>query len=364
MIDLYRELKQKARVCRDRDIRIKVELICLGLKLGNVSEACRRMGFSRKFYYRWWRRLKKSKFELWGLEELSKRPKRSPKKIGKKVEQAIRWYSARQYGARMIEAMLKRENLKVSRSTICHVLNKRRPPVKSRRNRLKKHRKRYELVIPGQRFQLDVKYVPEFVGGKRAYNYVIIDECTRWRYARAYDSLCEGSTVDFLTHFKEACPFPVHTIQTDNGIEFTFALNPVAKHLEHKMDRWCRENQITHRLIPPGVKELNGKVERSHRIDEQYFYWKAPTDSIAHFNLQQAKWIVFYNSKRLHGGLDYLTPMEKLQERQLALKTQRVDPKLEEIRLKFLEGKPKQLSKQDRQLQDKFLLLQRLLNAA
>ena len=129
--NLYRELKQKARGCRDRDVRIKVELILLVLKLGNVSRACARLGFSRKFYYKWWRRLKMANFELWGLEEVSRRPDRSPKQITGKLEQAINWYARRQYGSRMIEAMLSREGMKVCKTTICHVLNKRRPPEKS-----------------------------------------------------------------------------------------------------------------------------------------------------------------------------------------------------------------------------------------
>lgn len=348
--NLYRELKQKARGCRDRDVRIKLELVLLVLKLGNVSQACSRLGFSRKFYYKWWRRLKAAKYELWGLEEYSRRPKRSPNQIAKKLEQAIGWYAVRQYGARMIKSMLSREGSLVGRTTICHVLNHRRPPVKTRKNRLKKHRKRYELVIPGQRFQLDVKYVPELVGGKKAYNYVIVDECTRWRYARAFDSLCEGSTVEFLESFKRYCPFPIHCIQTDNGHEFTYRLNPIAQHLEHKMDQWCKANGIKHQLIPPGVKELNGKVERSHRIDEQYFYWKAPTHSIAVFNLQQGRWMADYNSKRPHGGVGYMTPLEKLEERRQTLKTATVDNELEPLRLKFLAEKPKQLTKQERQL--------------
>lgn len=364
MMDLYIELRKKARVCRDRDIRIKVELICLAVKLGNVSEACQRMGFSRKFYYRWFKRLKNAKYELCGLEEKSRRPKKSINQISKKYEQAILWYTRRQYGARMIEAMLLREGKKISRTTICHVLNKRRKVKQTKRARLKKHRKRYELVIPGQRFQMDVKYVPELVNGIQAYNYVIIDECTRWRYARAYDSLCGGSTVDFLEHFKRACPFPIHTIQTDNGQEFTYALNPLARHLEHRMDRWCKENKIIHRLIPPGVKELNGKVERSHRIDEQYFYWKAPTSSVAAFNLHLAAWITFYNTKRLHGGLAYRTPEEKLIERLEALKTENIKPELEKLRIRFLQNTPKSFTKRDRQIHALERELESLLLAA
>lgn len=336
----------------------------MAMKLGNVSLACQRMGFSRKFYYRWWRRLKRAKFELWGLEEQSRRPKRSPLQIPKKYEQAILWYARRQYGSRMIEAMLLREGIAVSRSTICHVLNKRRAPKKTRRERLKKHRKRYELVIPGQRLQLDVKYVPELVGGKRAYNYVIVDECTRWRFAYAYDQISEGTTVDFLERLDRHCPFPIHTIQTDNGQEFTYALNPLAKHVEHKMDQWCQANNIHHRLIPPGVKELNGKVERSHRIDEQYFYWKAPTESLQRFNEHQYRWIAFYNTKRPHGGIGYLTPLEMLKERYETLKSTTLEPLLEKLRLNFLKQKPIRQMNQDEQLDHLSQELENLLKSA
>jgi transposase InsO family protein len=341
--NLYRELRQKARTCRNRDVRIKVELICLALKIGNVTEACRRMGFSRKFYYRWWRRLKRSGYELWALEEKSTRPKRSPGKIDRKIERAIHWYKQHDYGSRMIEEFLRREGKSAARSTIGHILNNRNPPIKSRRERLKKHRKRYELLVPGQRFQLDVKYVPERVNGMRAYNYVIIDESTRWRFAYAFDSLSEGTTVQFLELFKKRVPFPVNCIQTDNGHEFTYSLNPIARHLEHAMDRWCKTNNIKHRLIPPGVKELNGKVERSHRLDEHYFYWKAPTSTLEIFNAAQVTWMRHYNAKRPHGGIEYLTPWEKITERYEALRTS--EP-LEEIeaelaRLKFVRSAPK-----------------------
>lgn len=356
---LYLLLKEKKRLCRSRDARVKLELIMLAVKIGNVSEACARRGFSRKFYYKWLKRFKRSGYELWGLEEKSRRPRHSPGQISRQLESDIRWYSRRQYGARMIEAMLKREAKQVSKSTICHVLNKRQKPSKKRKDRIKKHRKRYELVIPGQRLQLDVKYAPELVGGRQLYVYNIIDECTRWRFAHAYDSLSEGTTVEFLERFKQAVPFPVACIQTDNGQEFTYALNPVARHLEHKMDTWCKRNGIRHRLIPPGEKELNGKIERSHRIDEQYFYWKAPTDALNTFNAALTRWLAFYNSKRLHGGVGYLTPMEKLSERLETLKSAALEPELETLRLRFLELAPKRLTKQDRQL----LMLQSHLDA-
>ena len=101
---------------------------------------------------------------------------------------------------------------------------------------------------------------------------------------------------------------------------------------------------MSHRLLPAGAKELNEKVERSHRIDEQYFYWNAPTDSFESFNAELGAWLEFYHRQRPHGGLGYRTPWEKLCERLIALKTEPLPPELEAMRLKFLQEAPKRMT--------------------
>lgn len=345
MNPLYGKLKEKARGCRDREIRAKLELILLALKLGNVMEACARRGYSRKFYYKWFGRFKRAQWDLGALREQSRRPRKSPKKISPKIEKRIHLFASRQYGARMIKAFLDRENTSISKSTVSHVLRGRKKTRKQQKRRFNPHRRRYELAIPGQRFQMDVKYVPELLNGQKAYAYVAVDECTRWRYAWAYPMLNEHATEDFLGRLKAACPFPIHTIQTDQGFEFTF--HRQAGHeerREHALTRWCRENGVSHRLLPAGAKELNGKVERSHRIDEQYFYWNAPTDSFESFNAELGAWLEFYHRQRPHGGLGYRTPWEKLCERLIALKTEPLPPELEAMRLKFLQEAPKRMT--------------------
>ena len=365
MKSLYQKVKSRSKGCRDSDVRIKLNLFLLALKVGNVNEACARFGVSRQFYYKWWTRFERSKFSLSSLSEKSRRPNKSPSLTPAPVERAIRYYSKRHYGARQIEAHLKREgeSMKRSRTTICHILNGRKKSTRGKRARFKTHQKRYELVIPGQRLQMDVKYVPYEVGGSKAYSYVIVDECTRWRFAHTYLSLDAGTTVVFLEAALKACPFPINCIQTDNGQEFTYKLNPLARHIEHPVDTWCNTRGIEHRLIPPGVKELNGKVERSHRIDMQYFYWRAPSHDLEKFVRAQRFWIGFYNAHRLHGGIGYLTPLEKLNERIKTLQTEVLsDPKLEQLRLKFIAGKPKELEPQDRQILALELELQQLLN--
>jgi transposase InsO family protein len=344
---LYRSLKEKSRGCRDRDVRIKLELFMLVLKHGNVSECCAKRGFSRKFYYKWWNRFKKSNYDLKSLNEKSRRPKTSPKKISKFIEDRIFWYRRRNYGARVIHAHLKREGMQVSLSTVCHVLRKRKHRPLNKKQRLNTHRRRYELLIPGQRLQLDVKYAPQLIEGKRAYVFVAIDECTRWRFAQAYFTLSPDSTVDFLNQLLKACPFPIHTIQTDHGFEFTRTLYFTGNHSIHPMDYWCEKKGIKHQLIPVGVKELNGKVERSHRIDEQYFYWQAPIHTLEAFQLALKKWIHYYNTQRLHGGIQYSTPWEKLLERRKTLEAPplpALSPLQEELRINFINNMPRILS--------------------
>ena len=90
-------------------------------------------------------------------------------------------------------------------------------------------------------------------------------------------------------------------------------------------------------------------MERSHRIDEQYFYWQAPTDTLVHFNTKLTLWLEYYNRFRPHGGLTYLTPWEKIFERLEALPAADVTAEYEspeQFRLMFLEQSPKMIQEQ------------------
>ena len=341
-------LMPQMRSCRDQGIRTKVELILLGLKLKNVALACKRMGVGRSSYYKWWQRLVRGKFKIKALVEKTRRPKRSPSKIDGILEGRIAYYRRKGFGPVMIcEYMVREGRRRLGLSTINHVVNKRRKGLrKPKPAKLKKHRKRYELPVPGQRLQIDVKYSPMKVAGQTVYIYVAIDECTRWRHAKAYPALNEHWTEDFLESLAAGFPFPVQRVQTDNGWEFTFKLFPAANTREHVMEKWCRKKGIEHRLIPPGVKELNGKVERSHRIDADYFYGRAPTGSLAAFNRALKRWIRDYNIARPHGGIDFMTPADKLRERITTLGSMCFLTADEPVRRKFVDS-VKLVGKQD-----------------
>lgn len=131
-------------------------------------------------------------------------------------------------------------------------------------------------VTIGEKWQLDVKYVPkECYSGNQAndrfYQYTVIDEASRKRFIRAYKEQCQDSTVDFVLRAFKFFGYKPKMIQTDNGQEFCF-LKTLKDGRTHKFDKLCRFFGIEHKLIRPRTPRHNGKVERSHRNDNERFY--------------------------------------------------------------------------------------------
>jgi transposase InsO family protein len=168
--------------------------------------------------------------------------------------------------------------------------------------------KRYEKPLPGHRVQVDVKFIAPLLGSrKKHYQFTAIDDCTRIRVLRLYDRLNQQTAIRFLDYVLEKLAFRVEVIHTDNGAEFQ------AQFHNHVLDRG-----IGHVYIKPSTPRLNGKVERSHRIDEEEFYRMLAgvvIDDTGLFNDRIQTWEDFYNFNRPHGGLGGQTPYERLRQK-------------------------------------------------
>ena len=125
----------------------------------------------------------------------------------------------------------------------------------------------------GIKWQLDVKYVPtECYSGtdnQKFYQYTIIDEASRERFIYPYKEQSSYSTVDFVKRAILYFGYKPQIIQTDNGQEFTYTTKTDRL---HPFDFLCNSLNIQHKLIKPRTPRHNGKVERSHRNDQQRFY--------------------------------------------------------------------------------------------
>ena len=278
---------------------------------GNVSKTCRYYGISRQVYYKWLRRYEEGGLDA--LRDRSSKPHVSPKAT--RVEVVGKVVYLRQtyhFGPHKIAMYLKRyHDIKLSPSGIWRILKRldmSRLPSSQRYRRHQDRWKRYEKPEPGHRVQIDVKFISPLPGTRRKYyQFTAIDDCTRLRVLRIYDRLNQKTAIQFLDYVLAKLPFRVERIQTDNGAEFQSAFH------YHVLDRG-----IGHVYIRPATPRLNGKVERSHRIDAEEFYRMLDgvvIDDAGVFNERLREWENFYNFNRPHGGLGGQTPYERLRQK-------------------------------------------------
>lgn len=257
-----------------QDMRFRQALIEYSFKYG-VTKAAIRYKTNRQYIYRWRKRYDGT---LQSLADKSHRPHSHPNQHTPDELKLISDMRRRNPHAGLVVFWVKLRQRGYSRSItgLYRVLRKTGEMAAKPKNP-KYIPKPYErMLFPGQRVQIDVKYVPSacLVGdaqGKKFYQYTAIDEYSRFRYLEAFEEHSSYSSAIFLEHMLKAFKFPVHCVQTDNGPEFTkrFVSNKPSSSLFEKA---LKEHNITHKLIRPFTPRHNGKVERSHRKDNEYFY--------------------------------------------------------------------------------------------
>lgn len=163
----------------------------------------------------------------------------------------------------------------------------------------------------GAKWQMDVKYVPKkcYTGTMpdKFYQYTVIDEASRERFIFPYREQSSYSTIDFIKRCINYFGYTPQVIQTDNGPEFTF---PREYRHTHPMDKLCNSLGIEHKLIRPRTPRHNGKVERSHRLDQERFYNHLKFYSYNDLLIQMKRYLYRYNNTP-KPVLNWLTPLQK-----------------------------------------------------
>ena len=169
----------------------------------------------------------------------------------------------------------------------------------------------------GKKWQIDVKFVPNeckcdnLPEDKKFYQYTCIDEASRERFIYHYDSHTPMDTVDFIHRCFLFYEYKPEEIQTDNGIEFTWNQEKMKK--IHPLDYLCIKENIYHHKIKPRTPRHNGKVERSHRKDQERFYYERVFVSFEDFKEKLRHWNREYNNFPMK-PLGWLSPNEKYKE--------------------------------------------------
>ena len=268
----------QAKGCQDNAIKQRLYLIkAIVASERTIKGACDFSGLCRDTFYRWSRRLLKHN-RLEALKDDSKRPKRSPNQTSPRVERKISVLKRKEpyLGPERISFALEdQHSMKCAPSTIYAVLKRKKLISKKyRKQRAKKHIKRYRRPMPGY-LQMDFKYVLIKIEDQQYYQLSAIDHCSSWRLIRCYQHKGEEQVLEFLQALRNECPFNIIQIKTDYDAAFTdkytIGLGSMPNG-QDPMDQWCWMKGIENKPIPVGEKELNWKVENSHKCDDEEFY--------------------------------------------------------------------------------------------
>ena len=276
----------------------------------------------RRTIYRWRKRYDGS---LNSLRDKSRRPHYHPNQHTEEELKLIRNYKAnnKETGLVVLWVKLRRAGYRRTIQGLYYAMRRlgiyKKPPSK---NKDKQPSEWISGTYPGDKVQIDVKYVPQECmteelkdRKEKYYQYTAIDEFTRIRYTWFTNEHSTYMSSEFVKRAIKYFPFKIETIQTDNGFEFTNKLswNTSVRNRKTLFESTLEDLGIKHKLIKPYTPKENGRVERSHRKDQERFYYKRVFYSLEDLRNQGKEWRKEYNNFPMR-PLGWLSPREFIEK--------------------------------------------------
>ena len=298
-------------------LKYKQTVVKFSLKYG-VRKAAIKFELCSRTIYRW---IKRYDGTLKSLEDKSRRPKRHPNQHTEAEIKLIKDYKAnnKETGLVVLWVKLRAAGYKRTIQGLYYALQRlgiyRKMPSK------KKGQQPSEIEegrYPGDKVQIDVKYVPKECMapqlqelGEKYYQYTAIDEFTRIRYTWFVNEHSTYMSSEFVKRVIKYFPFKIKTIQTDNGFEFTNKLNwqTFMRKKKTMFEKTLEELGIEYKTIKPHTPKENGKVERSHRKDQERFYYGKIFWNLEDLRNRGKYWRQEYNNFPMR-PLGWLSPLE------------------------------------------------------
>lgn len=278
--------------------RVRMAAVLLVRSGWSVRKTARRMGVSPGTVSKWMQKAPRDGRE--GIPTKSSRPHASPNAIDCVTEEAI--IEERKRTGRcgqVIHEVLRRRGIVVSLSTVQRVLD-RHGLTKSYSPWKRRHASdpRPEITSPGALVELDTIHIM-VRAPIRIYVYALIDVCSRWAWAWTSERINVWQSVAFVRRVQTIAPFPFAMLQSDHGPEFS-------QHFSERIG-------IPHRHSRVRKPNDNAHIERFNRTIQDECLRRLVPD-VRRYNAALKLWLPYYNSERLHMGINYQTPVEKLNE--------------------------------------------------
>lgn len=311
-------------------IKNRVGLLELARQLGNVSQACKILGYSRDSFYRY-----QELYETGGetaLADISKQKPLPKNRVAAEIETAVVQIALEKpaYGQVRVSNELRKQSLFISPGGVRSVwLRHDLETFKKRLNALeakvaqegliltedqlvalerakqeKESHGQIETEHPGYLVAQDTFYVGTLKGVGRIYQQTVIDTYTRVAFAKLYDRKVALTAADVLNDrvlpFFEEQEIPVLRILTDRGSEYC----GVREH--HEYELYLTVENIEHTRTKAKSPQTNGICERFHKTILEEFYQVAFRrklyESLEALQADLDQWIEHYNHERPHSG--------------------------------------------------------------
>jgi len=336
-------------------IQPKLGLLKLAEKLGNVSEACKVMGYSRDSFYRF-QKLYEDGGEL-ALKEISRSKPILKNRIAEQDEQAVVAYAIEhpEQGQARASNELKKRGVSVSPGGIrcvwlrhdLETMQKRLKALEAkvaqdgmiltdsqvaaleRKKEEQESRGEIETHHPGYLGSQDTYYVGYIKGVGKIYQQTFIDTYTRVAFAKLYDRKNALIAADMLNDkvlpFYQSQCVDLLRILTDRGTEYCGARE------HHEYQLYLSIEDIDHTKTKAKSPQTNGICERFHRTIQEEFYAiafrKKMYDSLEKMQADLDEWLIYYNNERSHSGRYCFgkTPMQTWLDSKELAKEKRLD---------------------------------------
>jgi len=323
-------------------IKHKTGLLNLAAELGNISKACRIMGFSRDTFYRY-----QAARNAGGIEALFEQNRRKPNlknRVDEATEQAARDFALEFPACGQVRASneLRKRGVFVSPSGVRSIwLRHNLASMKQRLSALEKKSVEEGIVLteaqvqalerkkqddevygeiethhPGYLGSQDTFYVGTIKGVGRIYQQTFVDTYSKWAAAKLYTTKTPITAADLLNDqvlpFFAAQQMGLVRILTDRGTEYCGKLET------HDYELYLGINGIEHTKTKTRHPQTNGICERFHKTTLHEFYKVAFRRKLYH-SLEELQadldsWLEYYNCERTHQGKMCCgrTPMQTL----------------------------------------------------
>ena len=226
----------------------------------------------------------------------SSKPKSHPKQLKvETVDAIVKKRLARGRYAEALHKELENDGVIVSLSSVKRTLDRRL--LTKKKSPWKRHHPHQERPYPLQSGDLvETDTIHRMIDAKkRLYVFTLIDVHSRFAYAKAYKRMNAATSVEFVKEAQRHATFRFSMLQSDHGPEF---------------GKWFVEQiQKNHRYTRIGKPNDNAHIERFNRTIQEECLDRLPNDVLV-INCALKKYLRYYNYERVHGGINYLIPIQ------------------------------------------------------